>query len=98
MLNVGVAELKAHLSEYLERVQAGEEVIVADRGRPVARLVPPPAYEEGDEERRLLDLQRRGLIRVGTGAVPDTFWEIERVLDPEGTVRSAVEADRDENW
>jgi prevent-host-death family protein len=98
MVNVGVAELKAHLSEYLARVQDGEEIIVADRGRPVARLVPPPAYEAGNEERRLLDLQRRGLIRVGTGGVPDGFWEIERVPDPTGNVRAAVEADRDENW
>ncbi|HZU13521.1 MAG TPA: type II toxin-antitoxin system prevent-host-death family antitoxin [Chloroflexota bacterium] len=40
MIHAGIAELKASLSEYPARVQEGEEVIVADRGRPVAPLVP----------------------------------------------------------
>lgn len=31
-------DLKNNLSRYLDRVRAGEEVIVTDRGRPVARL------------------------------------------------------------
>ncbi len=39
-MDVGVRELKAKLSEYLDRVGAGEVVVVTDRGRPVARLVP----------------------------------------------------------
>lgn len=40
MIQVGIAELKARLSEYLARVQDGEEIVVADRGRPVARSSP----------------------------------------------------------
>jgi prevent-host-death family protein len=35
-----VRELKAHLSECLRRVQAGERLIVTDRGRAVATLAP----------------------------------------------------------
>lgn len=35
---VGVRELKNNLSRYLDRVQHGEEVIVTEHGRPVARL------------------------------------------------------------
>ena len=42
--------MKARLSEYLARVKAGEEVLVADRGRPVARLVPVGSgYAPGNE-------------------------------------------------
>jgi prevent-host-death family protein len=37
---VGVRELKANLSAYLRRVQAGERVTVTDRGRVIAALVP----------------------------------------------------------
>jgi prevent-host-death family protein len=37
---VGVRELKARLSAYLAVVESGREVIVTDRGRPVARLSP----------------------------------------------------------
>ena len=36
--SVGVRELKNHLSRYLDRVQAGEEIVVTDRGHPIARL------------------------------------------------------------
>jgi prevent-host-death family protein len=39
-VEVGVRELRNNLSRYLERVQAGEEVLVTDRGRAVARVLP----------------------------------------------------------
>lgn len=39
METVNVHEAKTHLSRLLERVEAGEEVIIARNGRPVARLV-----------------------------------------------------------
>lgn len=35
---VGVHEAKTHLSRLLERVEAGEEIIIERRGTPVARL------------------------------------------------------------
>jgi prevent-host-death family protein len=38
-MDVPVTELRAHLSEWLERVRGGEEVVVTDRGVPVARLL-----------------------------------------------------------
>jgi prevent-host-death family protein len=37
---VNVHEAKTHLSRVLERVAAGEEVIIAKAGKPVAKLVP----------------------------------------------------------
>lgn len=42
MHQVQIAEAKAHLSALLERVEAGEEIIIARRGKPVARLIPEP--------------------------------------------------------
>jgi len=38
-VDVPVTELRAHLSEWLERVRGGEEVVITDRGVPVARLL-----------------------------------------------------------
>jgi prevent-host-death family protein len=38
-MDVAVSELRAHLSEWLERARAGEDVVVTERGTPVARLV-----------------------------------------------------------
>ena len=37
-VEVGVRELKNHLSRYLSRVREGEDVIVTERGKPIARL------------------------------------------------------------
>lgn len=39
-MEVGVRELRDNLSRYLERVRAGEEVVVTDRGRAIARVSP----------------------------------------------------------
>lgn len=57
---VGVRELHDRLSEYLERVEGGGEVIVTRRGQPVARL-------SGLGERPLEALARRGLVRTPQG-------------------------------
>lgn len=37
-VSVGVRELKDQLSNYLDRVKAGEEITVTEHGRPIARL------------------------------------------------------------
>ncbi len=40
MAQVNVHEAKTHFSRLLARVQAGEEIVIARSGQPVARLVP----------------------------------------------------------
>jgi prevent-host-death family protein len=47
-VSVGVRELRQHLSRYLDRVKAGEDLIVTEHGREVARLIPSStdAYAE----------------------------------------------------
>lgn len=39
-IRVNIRELKAHLSAYLRRVKAGEVVEIAERGKPIGRIVP----------------------------------------------------------
>ncbi len=58
-VEVGVRELKNNLSRYLERVRAGDEVVVTDHGRPVARLTP---MEPGVD--RLAELVASGVVRA----------------------------------
>ena len=58
-VEVGIRELRLNLSRYVARVREGVEVIVTDRGRPVARLVPIH-----DEERRANEVYER-LVREG---------------------------------
>jgi prevent-host-death family protein len=38
-MEVAVSDLRAHLSEWLKRARQGEELVVTDRGVPVARLL-----------------------------------------------------------
>jgi len=50
MSKVGIADLKAHLSEYLRWVRSGRTITVLDRQTPIARIVPYDA--EGSLEVR----------------------------------------------
>jgi prevent-host-death family protein len=38
-MNVAVTEFRAHLSEWLEEARSGHEVVITDRGVPIARLI-----------------------------------------------------------
>jgi prevent-host-death family protein len=51
-MNVGIRELKARLSEYVERASGGDDIVVTDRGRPVARLV---AFAQSSAVQRGID-------------------------------------------
>ena len=90
MKNVAkVSELKARLSGYLERVKGGEEVVITERGTPVAKLVPVSAAEE-PEAQRLQRLEREGLVTVGRKRLPRGFWKRPRPRDPQGLVLAAL--------
>lgn len=58
---VNIHEAKTHLSRLLERVKAGEEIIIAKSGKPYARLVPLARSE-----------RELGFVE---GRVPDAFYE-----------------------
>jgi prevent-host-death family protein len=60
-----VVQLKARVSEYLRMVKAGDEVVVTERGVPVARLTPLDAGERRATRRDRLT--RAGSIRPGRG-------------------------------
>ena len=62
MVIVNVHQAKTHLSRLLERVAAGEEVVIARAGNPVARLVPLQREEP----------RNPGLVK---GRVTDAFFE-----------------------
>ena len=49
-----ISELKANLSAHLRRVSDGEEVVVCDRNRPIARIVPLDSSEYSERELRLI--------------------------------------------
>lgn len=83
---VGIRELKNGLSKYLERVRAGEEVIVTDRGRPVARL---STIDESTD--RLADLVAAGVVRAPT---QKARRRPGRRIEAEGSVSDLVSEQR----
>ena len=88
MIRVGVAKVKARLSHYLRRVKAGQEVIITDRGLPVAKLAPLSGEQREESERE--QLIREGLLIPGKGKVRD-----ELLIPPKGDPaigRSVLEA------
>lgn len=63
MKSAAVSKLKATLS--LARVKAGEELIVLERGKPIAKLVPIPR-DGAASSAHLVDLARGGIVRLGS--------------------------------
>ncbi|AUX39541.1 Phd_YefM [Sorangium cellulosum] len=62
VIHVEVTEIRQNLPSWLERVRGGEEVAIIDRGRVMARLVPP--VDRRAEARRALE-ELRARARVG---------------------------------
>lgn len=95
MKSATVSRLKATLSEHLARVKAGEEVIVTERGKPIARIV-PLARDASAVSPQLLDLARAGLVRIGSGRLPNGFWKMPRPADRRGAALKALLEERAE--
>ncbi len=79
MRRASIAALKAHLSEYIDAAKAGEEVIVTDRNKPVARLGPISAPIR--REAQLMGLIRAGLVRPAGRSLSRGFWDRPRPRD-----------------
>ncbi len=94
MKSAAVSKLKANLSEYLARVKAGEEVIVTERGKPIAKIV-PLRRDQAEVPPHLLEMARAGLIRLGSGKFPKGFWKIPHPPDPTGAVLKALLEERE---
>jgi prevent-host-death family protein len=87
---VGLKVLKNKLSEYVRAAAAGETVLVTDRNRVVAELVPPRAEELLSDKEFLAKEAREGRVRPatlhGAAALPPRqpiapFAEIMRELE-----------------
>ena len=96
MKTTAVSELKAKLSNYLSKVKSGEEVVVTDRGKPIAKIV-PISRSDAEIAPHLLELERAGLVRIGKTSLPDRFWRLPRPKDRKGAVRKALLQEREES-
>ena len=58
METVGIRELKRNLSEYLRSVRAGKKVVITDRKKEIAVIVP---FTKADDQDKILQLVREGV-------------------------------------
>lgn len=93
MRSANIADLRNRLTQYLQEVRAGEEIIVRDRQRPIAKIVP---FSVDDDEADDAALVASGLMRKGSGVIPPSFWTARRSRVSLKTVAAAVSVDRDE--
>ena len=88
MKTVNISNLKAQLSAHIQLVREGEEVLICDRNKPVARIVPCRLEKHSVQEQRLI---ARGVLtpplkkrpaRVSwpepPGNVSEQIWREER--------------------
>lgn len=88
MKTVGVADLKSALSAHLASVKAGQELMVTDRGKPLARIVP---ISGGTVPPTISALARRGLVKLPSHK-PEKVKP--RVKDPGRKLLSALLEER----
>lgn len=91
---ISVSDLKAQLSEQLRHVKEGETLIVTERGRAVARIVPVEGADRYDAD--LMRLMEAGALRPGSGTLDAAFWELTPPADPDAAVLGALIAARQE--
>jgi prevent-host-death family protein len=60
---VGAYQAKTHLSELLEKVEAGEEITITKHGAPIAKLV--PIKKDASAEERVAAIQRIQMLGRG---------------------------------
>ena len=75
MKSVNIHEAKTHLSRLVERAAAGEEIVVAKAGKPMAKLV---RYSPASEPRQLGFL--RGHVRILPG-FDEVDEELQRIFE-----------------
>ena len=90
---LSVSQLKARLSEQLRIVKAGERVVVTERGRPVAMLV--PLERDDSVDTGLAELAEKGLVRLGSGELSADFLTRRRPPDADGRVLAALLDERE---
>ena len=88
MATVGIRELRQQLSKYLRRVAQGEQVVVTQRGEPVALIIPPGPVQP---EETLLSMVRES-VASWEGGKP--HGAREPIAAKQGSIAEMISEDR----
>ena len=95
MKTVNIAELKDRLSQYLNEVRAGKEIVIRDRNLPIARIVPIHHHASEDEE--LVALAAQGKIRLAETTLGESFWNLPAPRVSSIALKRALDLERDDD-
>ena len=96
VMRVNVTDLRSHLSGYLVRVRAGDEVLIRDRNLAVAKIVPLSKTADFDED--LLEMAAQGVVRLPEQDLDlKSFFALPAPHVPLPALRAAFEAEREED-
>lgn len=96
MTKASITDLKARLSAYLDIVRQGDDVLVTDRGRVIARLAPVSGDALEDSRREMLI--RTGRLRPPSAALARGFPARRRPKDAAARSLAALLEERGEGW
>lgn len=96
MRTTNIAELKNHLSSFLADVKRGEEILISDRNKPIAKIV--PLHNTSDFSAEELALAAAGILRLPEESeVSESFLKEKRPNLESKTAIKAVIDERDED-
>ena len=95
MRTAAIAKLKATLSEYIDRVKSGEVILITDRGKPVAKIMPIGKGITNNAERNRLT--RLGIIRPGKGSISKKLLDdLPKTGLPQEIIKDVIDKERED--
>jgi antitoxin (DNA-binding transcriptional repressor) of toxin-antitoxin stability system len=94
MRTVNIGMLRNQLSAYLQYVRNGEEVVVRDRNKPIARILPfpLPLPQEGDHEAEVAYLIATGQAKPPKQKMDwEAFWALPRPTVSDEAMKEALD-------
>jgi prevent-host-death family protein len=91
-MRVGLREANQHFSRIVKAVRRGEEVLLTDRGRPIARITPLPPMDK--QEAAIQRMIAQGLLRRVEKRGPMPPFKPIRIRG--GPISKTISEERDE--
>lgn len=97
MFSINISSLKNELSAVLRRVRKGEDALVLDRDRPVAKISSVRAADHIRNDKDLInELEKRGIIKKATKKLPKDWFKKHPPLRIKGSAVRALLKEREE--
>jgi prevent-host-death family protein len=97
MRKISITDAKNGLSALIDSLKGGAQVLIVDRGRPVARLETVAHDSKEEQDGRMSRLVREGIVRPARAALPPSLFsdELPRLKSDVSVVAALIEERRE---